>query len=138
MVQIEDLEKRTEMLIGLARGIAKGQIFQEINPEAAVRIHWKVYPHTAPRGGVTEDEVKRAIEVNEASTKLVSRNALGTNRFGDMPRERMEDFQNYLVTTGVLPKELDVGNYYTEELIPRINAFDVGAIAARAKSYVPK
>ena len=34
--------------------------------------------------------------------------------------ERMEDFQRYLVTTGVLPKEVDVEAYYTEELIPQI------------------
>ena len=138
VVQNEDLTKRRDMLIGLARGIAKGQIFQETNPEAAVRIHWKVYPNTAPRGGVTEEEVAKAVEVNKASTKLVSRNALGTNRFGDMPRERMEDFQHYLVTTGVLPKEIDVKDYYTEELISQINAFDVDAIIAQAKSYSTK
>jgi hypothetical protein len=78
------------------------------------------------------------VEVNRASTKLVSRDALGTNRFGDMPRERMEDFQRYLVVTGVVPKEIDVGNYYTEELIPQINNFDAAAVAKLAKSYVPR
>jgi hypothetical protein len=97
-----------------------------------------VYPHTAPRGGGTTEEVDKAVEVNRASTKLVSRDALGTNRFGDMPRERMEDFQRYLVTTGVVPKEIDVGNYYTEELIPQINNFDAAAVAKLAKSYVPR
>jgi NitT/TauT family transport system substrate-binding protein len=136
VVQIEDLVKRKPMLVGLARGIAKGQIFQETNPEAAVRIHWKVYPHTAPRGGVTAEEVDKAVEVNRSSTKLVSRDALGTNRFGDMPRERMEDFQRYLVTTGVLAKEIDVNSYYTEELIGEINKFDAAAITKLAKSYV--
>jgi NitT/TauT family transport system substrate-binding protein len=138
VVQLDDLKKRKPMLIGLARGIAKGQIFQETNPEAAVRIHWKVYPHTGPRGGITTEEVDKAVEVNRASTKLVSRDALGTNRFGDMPRERMEDFQRYLVATGVVPKEIDVGNYYTEELIPEINNFDAAAIAGLARSYVPQ
>ena len=138
VVQQEEFAKRQSMLIGLARGIAKGQIFQETNPEAAVRIHWKVYPHTAPRGGVTQEEVNKAVEVNKASTKLVARNALGTNRFGDMPRDRMEDFQRYLVTTGVVPKEIDVGAYYTEDLIPAINDFDAGKIIALAKGYVAK
>ena len=138
VVQQEEFAKRQSMLIGLARGIAKGQIFQETNPEAAVRIHWKAYPHTAPRGGVTQEEVNKAVEVNKASTKLVARNALGTNRFGDMPRDRMEDFQRYLVTTGVVPKEIDVGAYYTEDLIPMINDFDAGKIVALAKGYVAK
>jgi NitT/TauT family transport system substrate-binding protein len=126
------------MQIGLARGIAKGQIFQETNPEAAVRIHWKVYPNTAPRAGVTQEEVDKAVEVNRASTKLIARDALGTGRFGDMPRERMEDFQRYLVTTGVVPKEIGVDAYYTDDLIAKINDFDAAAIASSAKSYVAK
>jgi NitT/TauT family transport system substrate-binding protein len=138
VVQNEEFATRKSLLIGLARGIAKGQIFQETNPEAAVRIHWKVYPTTAPRAGVTEDEVQKAVEVNKASTRLVARNAVGTNRFGDMPRERMADFQRYLVETGVLSKEIDVSNYYTEDLIPEINAFDAAAIETLAKSYVAK
>ena len=138
VVQNEDLEKRRAMLVGLARGIAKGQIFQETNPEAAVRIHWKMYPQTAPRAGVTQEEVNKAVEVNRTSTKLVSRNALGTNTLGDMPRERMEDFQRYLVTTGVLPKAIGVEAYYTEDLIAEINKFDEGAIVALAKGYVAK
>jgi len=137
-VQNDEFTARKSLLVGLARGIAKGQIFQETNPEAAVRIHWKIYPTTAPRGGVTQEEVEKAVEVNKASTRLVSRNALGTNRFGDMPRERMADFQRYLVETGVLPKEIDVSNYYTEDLIPEINTFDAAAIEALAKSYVAK
>jgi NitT/TauT family transport system substrate-binding protein len=138
VVQNEDLEKRKATFIALARGIAKGQIFQETNPEAAVRIHWKVYPETAPRGGVTQQEVEKAVEVNKASTRLVSQNAVGTNRFGDMPRERMEDFQKYLVTTAVLSKEIDVSAYYTEDMIPEINNFDVNAIVTLAKKYLNK
>jgi NitT/TauT family transport system substrate-binding protein len=138
VVQNEEFATRKSLLIGLARGIAKGQIFQETNPEAAVRIHWKVYPTTAPRAGVTEEEVQKAVKVNKASTRLVARNAVGTNRFGDMPQERMADFQRYLVETGVLSKEIDVSNYYTEDLIPEINAFDAAAIETLAKSYVAK
>ena len=138
VVQNEDYTNRQAMLIGLALGIAKGQVFQETNPEAAVRVHWKVYPNTAPRGGVTQEEVEKAVEVNKASTKLIARDALGTGRFGDMPRERMEDFQRYLVTTGVIPKEIGVEAYYTEELIPKINDFDANAIISLAKGYVAK
>lgn len=55
-----------------------------------------------------------------------------------MPRERMEDFQHYLVTTGVIPKEVGVDAYYTEDLIGKINDFDAAAVASLAKSYVAK
>lgn len=138
-VRAEDLEKRRKMLIGLARGIAKAQLFQEVNPEAAVRIHWKVYPQTAPRAGVTDKAVAEEVEVVRTRTKIKSRNILGTNRFGDVPEESMKKFQSYLVLVGDLEKEIDVKRYYTNELIDEINNFDRQAIIEQAKSFkMPK
>ena len=129
VVQQEDFEKRSAHAGRVGAWHREGQIFPgDLSGSGRAGSTWKVYPHTAPRGGVTQEEVDKAVEVNKASTKLVARNALGTNRFGDMPRERMEDFQRYLVTTGVVPKEMDVGAYYTEDLIPKINDFDAQKI----------
>jgi NitT/TauT family transport system substrate-binding protein len=138
VVLSEDLERRKDMFIGLARAMAKGQAFQEANPEASVRIHWKVYPHTAPRAGVNDEDVRKTVEINRSSDKFLSRNALGTNRYGDAPRKDMEKLQRYLVETGVVPKEIDVSSYYTNDLIDRINAFDTNAIVTLAKSYTSK
>ena len=39
------------MLAGVARGIAKATVFGLANPEAAVRIHWKLYPASKPQSG---------------------------------------------------------------------------------------
>ena len=50
----------------------------------------------------------------------------------------MEDFQRYLVTTGVVPKEIGVDAYYTDDLISKINGFDANAIVSLAKGYVAK
>ena len=138
VVRNEDLDRRPDMYIGLARAMAKGQIFQLANPEASVRIHWKVYPNTAPRAGVTDDEVRKHVEVNRTSDRFLSPTALGTNRYGDVPREDMVKLQRYLVATGVVPKEIDVSAYYTNDLIDRINSFDSDKIAALAKSYTGK
>lgn len=134
-VKTEDLEKRRKMLIGLARGIAKAQIFQEVNPEAAVRIHWKVFPQTAPREGVTDQAVAEEVQVVGTRTKIKSRNILGTDRFGDVPVDDMKKFQSYLVLVGDLEKEIDVNRYYTNEMIDEINDFDREAIIEQAKSY---
>jgi NitT/TauT family transport system substrate-binding protein len=138
VVLSEDLDRRKNMYIGLARAIAKGQTFQEANPEASVRIHWKVYPNNSPRAGITDEEVRKTIEVNKSSDEILRRNALGTNRYGDVPRQDMEKLQLYLVTTGVVPKEIDVSSYYTNDLIDQINAFDANTIVALAKSYKSK
>ena len=135
VVRNEDLDRRPDMYIGFARAMAKGQVFQLANPEAAVRIHWKVYPNTAPRAGITDDEVRKQVEVNRTSDRFLSPTALGTNRYGDVPREDMIKLQRYLVATGVVPKEIDVSTYYTNDLIDRINSFDADKIAALAKAY---
>src|SRR5690606_21128263 len=51
VVNEETLAKRRKALVGLARGIAKAQLFESLNLEAAARIHWSVYPQSAPREG---------------------------------------------------------------------------------------
>jgi len=135
VVSRDDLVKRRKVFVGLARAIIKGQIFHENNPEATVRIHWKVYPQSAPRDGVTDEEVKKAVEVIKIHTDMQSRNAGGTGRFGDMPREGLEKFQEYLVATGVLPGPIDVGRYATNDLIAEINDFDADAVAKMAREY---
>ena len=49
----ETLRDRRQEAVALAQGYAKGTIFSFANPEAAVRILWKVFPQTRPPG---EDE----------------------------------------------------------------------------------
>ena len=56
------LAENPDVLVGFARGIAKAILFGLTNPEAAVRIHWKVYPQTKPQSG---DEATR-IEIGRA------------------------------------------------------------------------
>ncbi len=44
-----------KMVVGMCRGIAKAVHFGLHNPDAAVRIHWKLYPQSKPQGS---DEAK--------------------------------------------------------------------------------
>ena len=130
-----DYTARRQTLIGVARAIAKAQLFQYTNPEAAIRIHWKVYPQTAPRDGITDAAIKRELNVLAVRTKLISKNAMNTNKWGDLPRDVMEKFQAYLVETEVVPKAIDVGAYYTNDLIDEINKFDEAAVVKRAREF---
>ncbi len=135
VVRGEDLQKRPQMLIGIARGIAKAQVFQEANPTASVLIHWKAYPQTAPRSGKTPEAIKKTTVVASVRIPIQSRNAFGTGKFGDLPDKDMTKFQDYLVATGQIPKAIDVHKYYTNELIAKINDFDQKAIEEQAKNY---
>ena len=135
LAKTADYTARRKTLIGVARAIAKAQLFQYTNPEAAIRIHWKVYPQTAPRDGITDAAVKRELNVLAVRTVLISKNAMKTNKWGDLPRDVMEKFQGYLVATEVLPKAMDVGAYYTNDLIDEINNFDEAAIVRQAREF---
>jgi len=135
VVRAEDLKKRPQVFIGLARGIAEAQVFQKTNPQASVLLHWKVYPQSVPREGKTPDALKKATIVSSVRIPIQSRNAFGTGQFGDLPAKDMKKFQDYLVATGQLPKAIDVSKYYTNKLIPKINDFDEAAIIKQAKNF---
>ncbi|MEK6712144.1 MAG: ABC transporter substrate-binding protein [Nitrospinota bacterium] len=131
----ENLAKRRQVLAGVARGVAKAQLFQETNPEAAVRIHWKVYSQSAPRGGVTDAAVKQEAKVISVRKGIQAKDAFGTRRYGDVPKDKMDEFQEYLVTSGLIQAKMDVGRFSTDELIPEINRFDAAAVIKRAKEF---
>ena len=136
IVKTEDIAKRKEAMIGLARGIAKAQAFQEAHPEEAIKIHWKAYPSSAPRT-IDDAALKSAVRVLVTRKEIQSRNVFGTGQYGDVPFDRFSDFQNYLVLTGELPKAGDVKDYLTNELIPEINRFDEKAMIAKALEVKP-
>ena len=131
----EDLKKRQKVMVGLARGIAKAQLFESANLGAAARIHWKAYPESAPREGATPQAVAKMEKVLEVRQRIQSRDAFGTGKFGDLPPGHMEKFQDFLVETGQLKRSIDPGQYYTNDLIEEINAFDEAAIIEQAKRF---
>lgn len=137
LARSEDYTKRRKMLIGVGRAIAKAQAFQEANPEATIRIHWAVYPNTAPKDGISEATVKREAEILAVRKPITGRNSMGTGRWGDVPKDTMEKFQKYLVETDVLAQTIDVGRYYTNDLVEEINRFDEAAIRRQAREFKP-
>ena len=46
----EFLQANPDALAGLGRAVAKATVFAMENPEAAARIHWKIYPDAKPKG----------------------------------------------------------------------------------------
>jgi NitT/TauT family transport system substrate-binding protein len=135
VVRVDNLEKRRKEMVGLARGIAKAQLFESANLEAAARIHWDVFPQSAPREGVTPEAAAEMVKVLEVRQEIQGRDAFGTGKFGDLPPEYMAKFQDFLVETDQLEKKIDPTQYYTNDLIDDINSFDVGAVIEAAKTF---
>ena len=135
VVRGEDLKKRPQVLIGLARAIAKAQLFQQTDPGASVKIHWKAYPQSVPREGETPEIFKRQLP----SPAFASRFSHETHSVpGNMAICRLTIRRNskiIFVATGQLPKAIEIDKSYTNELIAKINDFDTAAVQEQAKNF---
>lgn len=129
----ERIESDPETYIKLCRGIAKAVVFGQANPEAAIRLHWKIYPQTRPQGGGTPEEMAAAKRI------FLSRFdgfALGdAKEYGSAGMEQWERVIAELAATGHLDESFDVSQAWDPSYLAEINDFDREAIADQARNF---
>jgi NitT/TauT family transport system substrate-binding protein len=130
----EMIEKHPEVVIGVARGIAKAVHFGLANPDAAVKIHWEVYPQTKPQNA------DPAAAMSEAKTIFVSRFASyklpAGMQYGAARPEQWNTMARLMRESGApLPASYDPKQAYTDKFIAEINKFDRTAIEGQAKGW---
>ena len=133
----DQVTENAAILIGFARGVAKATVFGLANPEAAIRIHWKIYPETKPQTGDEAKALKDALDVFNARFSLQRVDNRADPRFGIGTPAQWEKlrsiFKEYKFVEGTVP----AADLYTPALIDQINKFDRAAIVAQAKAYKP-
>jgi NitT/TauT family transport system substrate-binding protein len=127
----ETIAKRPDLVIKVARGIAKSNVFGLANPDAALRIHWKKYPETKP-SSINDQTLREARHIFNSRfdrTKLEPGAKWGEN----VPAvwKRMADIS---IQQGLIPKDVNVEAAYTNQFIAEINDFDQKKIEEVAKS----
>ena len=130
----EMLTRRPEMLIKMCRAIAKAAHFGLTNPEAAIRIHWQVYPATKPQGGdpaKVMEEAKRVFLSRFSSFAVAQGGSYGASTAAPWARVTRQ-----LQAGGDLPAGFDGAACFTGEFIAEINRFDREAVAAQARAWV--
>jgi NitT/TauT family transport system substrate-binding protein len=128
------IEKHPEVVVGVARGIAKAVHYGLANPDAAVKIHWEVYPQTKPQNA------DPAAALKDAKTIFVSRFASyklpAGMLYGSARPEQWTTMARLMRESGTpLPASYDPKQAYTDRFIAEINKFDRGAIEAEAKGW---
>jgi len=114
-------------IVGFLRATAKSLIFQQENPEAAVRIMWRLYPQIKPT--VDEDkELKRIVDQFEIRAKILR---IQPGRLGYFEPGAWESYVAYLGLAG----KVDPKAWYTNEYLKDVNSFDVTAIRKAAREY---
>ncbi len=119
------------------RAIAKGQIFTALNPGAAVRLHWDLYPETKPKGKTDEESFKEMIRILEVRRdKWFPQPTAKDQRMGALDASQWEESRKFIgLLNPKVEKVADVNKLFTTELLDEANKFDRKAFEEEAKKF---
>ena len=121
------------------RGAAKGTLFMQTNPEAAIKIFFKNVPEAKPQGKSDEEIMKEALHT------ALSENVQRSNKH--RPQQNPNGLWGFLVESeflaaqdvhfqmGALTEKLPADSYMTNQFLEVINDFDSAAIIKQAQEY---
>jgi NitT/TauT family transport system substrate-binding protein len=124
-----------DILVGFARGVAKATLFGLTNPEAAVRIHWKLYPQTKPQGVDEAKALKEAIHVFNSRFALQRVDNRDDKRYGAASTAQWDKLERIFKEQKVVQGTVPPAELYTSALIDKINSFDHEAVIRQAREY---
>ncbi|WP_038203350.1 ABC transporter substrate-binding protein [Xenophilus azovorans] len=134
------LKEQRKALVALFQGVAKSTVFSHANLDAAIDLHWAVYPESRPKGR-SEEEARK-----ELGFILKDRRESWMRRPDD-PDQRMGasslaewqaniDMAAESSRNPKLAEQLgDPSRLFTNELIDDINAFDRQAVIRMAREF---
>jgi len=129
------LVENPAVLVGFARGVAKATLFGLTNPEAAVRIHWKLYPQTRPQGMDEAKALKEALHVFDSRFELQRVDNRADKRYGIATPEQWEKLKSIYRDQKLIEGAVPAADFYSSALVEQINHFDKEAVIRQAKEY---
>ncbi|MBI2529237.1 MAG: ABC transporter substrate-binding protein [Candidatus Rokubacteria bacterium] len=127
-----------EVAARLGRGWAKATLFALTNPEAAVRLHWKVYPQTRAAGDDDPTAMKKALTELWAGLNFMRVDTAPSKKWGLTTREEVEAYGKVLVRAKLMEGQPEgADQYFAPEMIDRINDFDQAKVIAQARAFKP-
>ena len=130
VVHENTLKKRPRETAGWLRAVNKTIIFAIENPEAAARIHYRMFPETKPKGKSDDVIIREGANALQArAPQLVPRNEALRGEFD------ASGWRAWIRFMGADDKLKDPTVFYTNELIASANQFDHAAIKRFAKQY---
>lgn len=126
------LKENRADVIKLGRGVAKGVEFAKANPEAAVRIHWKVFPATKRRGVDDKEAMRHSLMNLNARLKNID---IIDGLVGNSTTAQINGYMNLMVSGGILKEPLPLDKFWDPSLLKEINDFDHEAVRKQAREY---
>jgi len=129
------LANQRRVAVGVARGIAKGTLFALTNPEAAVRIHWRVYPETKPVVAAESEALRRGVMELKARLETMRIDNTPKKLWGYVSEDTFQYYQRFLYTYQQIKRIVPFREAFDDSLIPEINNWDKASIAKQAREY---
>ena len=133
------INEHPEALAGFLRGLAKGTLFMQTNPEAAISIFFKNVPEAKPQDKDEATIMKEAMHT--AQSENVQRSNMNRPQqnpnglWGFLVESEFTEAQDVNVQMGILTEKLAADQYMTNQFSDAINDFDSAAIIKQAQEY---
>jgi NitT/TauT family transport system substrate-binding protein len=125
------LADNRQIMIGLARGIAKAYVFAFENPECAVKVAWATFPDSKPIG--SDDAALLANAV--AALKIQLEDSKPVNGLWGMATdEQITLHMQVLLDAGIIKQRIPISQYWTSDLLKEVNDFDPAPIKEQARA----
>lgn len=132
------IDRDPAMVVAIARGSIKATIFAIENPECAVRLHWKKYPDTKPKG--VDEATALRWDLNSIKAQLLTLadgfKLNGGKQWGFVEPGVFARLQGFLQDAGIIKGSVPAETLLAKipHLYDRINDFDAAKIRAAAKA----
>lgn len=127
------LESNRATLVDIGKIVAKCTVFVMNNPEAAIRIHWSLYPEQQPTGQSPEEALARTLVGMQRQIEVLRfQDGDTVRKFGYMSPESID---RYLRVNRVRDQIQNPEHYFTNDLIDEINDFDVQEMVDLARNF---
>jgi NitT/TauT family transport system substrate-binding protein len=119
---------------GYARGYAKGVLFALTNPEAALRMWWKVSP-TARRGATDEEAIKNGMSELAQILEGYDIGFPPQAKYGVVDKAKLTEYMDVLKQDGQIAKIPPIDAITTTSFTECINAFDGDQVRKLAREW---
>ena len=138
LVNREQFAKNKQAYGKLYRSIAKGQIFNALNPRAAVLLHWDLYPESKAKGKTDEQQLEDMVKLLEVRRdKWFPAPEAKDQRMGATTAEQWQASAEFI--SGFLPrikgKVPDLSQIYTLDILDEANNFNRKEFEEFAKNF---
>lgn len=134
VARTSDLEKDPELYTKIGRAVAKGVIYSQANPEAAIDLLYDTYPEARPSG--LDDDAAIASGLSVLESRLANLGVTDdTQAYGELDPEQLDAMVEFLLDADLIKERVEADSFYDSSLIDGINDFDHEAVRQEAMDH---